>query len=827
MTKNITKFGLISKIITIVILFSSLGLAKADLPQDLPIPIVEKIDNPYPWSIYLSPFGPSAQQGGQYKNYFIILDSALNISNYKLVPGQENGYIGYHFKSEPNGNLSYLTRKLDGTISLVDTNFNILRSYKDTFSLYNRIKYYAHYDLLPNGNTQLVLYNFQYVDMSKYFAQGEPNGAVLQALIQELDKDNNVVFQWKSLDYFPVNLTQDPLAPNIDYFHPNSMVMDNDGNLLISARDLNSIIKINRNSGEVMWNLGGKKNDFTFINENETNAPNYFSYQHDIRILPNGNITIFDNGRQHNPQYSRAVEYQLDEVNKTCKKVWEYRHEPDFFADQHGSTQRMPNGNTLIAWGTYSMDGNTSVTEVRPDNTIALEFKYPTGLESQFIYKYPWPVCPLIASVEKSELLELNTYNFNSNGQNTGLIIKFNKLNAFVYNRIKVQKFDCSPLNPSFDGRPPIVYPYRFLFSGYDFSSLSAELNISLNNFPLVVNINKAVVYFRPKEGEGTFIPLETIYNSNDNSLTAIADTTGEFIIGFKDIPLIPPAPITYTPENGSFPNDQKPIQFDWCPKGYFTDNQIQVAGDTTFTQILIDSTLRQLTLKTNKLISGNEYYWRVRSTNEAGFSNWSGINSFTLTGPFISMNIPNGGETWDTTAHIIRWNCNLKDSVDQFFKIELLRNGELVSAIQPSRFSAINAYKWKIPATSVEDSTYQIRITSVKNPSITGISSGFFKITNTTVNVKENENNLLNIEHYPNPVNDIVVFNFNINSESNVRIELFDVFGNKLNEIYSQYLSPGNYNYRWDMSNMQTGIYFYQLSAGDYFKVNKLEIVR
>lgn len=813
--------------IALVLLFSGYVYTNAELPDDLPIPIVEKMDNPYPWAIFLSPFGPSAQQGGEYKNYFIILDSTLNVSNYKLVPGQENGYIGYHFKSEPNGYLSYLTRKLDGIVSLVDTNFNLLKTYKDTFSLYNRIKYYAHYDLLPNGNTQLVLYNFQYVDMSKYFAQGEPNGAVLQALIQELDKDNNVVFQWKSLDYFPVNLTQNPVAPNIDYFHPNSMAMDNDGNLLVSARDLNSIIKLNRNTGEVMWNLGGKKNDFTFINENEENAPNYFSYQHDIRVLPNGNITIFDNGRQHNPQYSRAVEYGLDQVNKTCKIVWEYRHTPDFFADQHGSAQRMPNGNTLIAWGTYSMDGNTAVTEVKPDNSIALEFKYPTGLESQFIYKYPWPVCPLIASVKKSELLELNTYSFNANGQNTGLTIKFNKLDAFIYNSFQVQKYDCSPLNPSFDGRPPIVYPYRFLFSGYDFSSLNAELKISLNSFPLVINKEKAIVYFRPKEGEGTFLPLETSYSINENALIAITDTTGEFIIAFDDIPIIPPAPITYSPENGSFPNALKPIQFDWCPKGYFINNQIQVASDTSFSQIVIDSTLRQLSIKTFNLISGNKYFWRVRAASEAGFSDWSGINSFTLSEPFISMNIPNGGETWDTTAHIIRWNCNLKDSVDQFFKIELLRNGELVSVLQPSRFSAVNAYKWKIPGNTQEDSTYQIRVRSVKDSTLSSISTGFFKIINSSVGVNESQNEFLEITHFPNPANEKVTIEFYSVYSGVALLEIVDIMGIPVRKIYSDFVSPGVYKIPADLSGINPGVYFTKLTFGDFSILNKLLIVR
>lgn len=799
-----------------------------ELPSDLPLPIMEIIDNPSPEAFFLSPFGPSAQQGGSYKNYLMILDSNLNVVSHKLVPGQENGYIGYHFKAEPNGLLSYLTRRLDGNIFLVDTSYNVIRTYKDTFSLYNRVRYYAHYDLLPNGNTLTVLYNFQYVDLSKYFPTGEPNGAVLQAIVQELDKDNNVVFNWKSLDHVPVNKTQNPPTPAIDYFHPNSMVLDHDGNLLLSARDICSIIKIDRQTGEIIWNLGGKDNDFTFVGENETNAPNYFSYQHDIRILPNGNVTIFDNGRQHNPQYSRAVEYELDQDNKIATMVWEYRHNPDFYADQHGSAQRMPNGNTLIAWGTYSMDGLTAVTEVRPDNSIALEFKFPTGLESQFIYKYPWPVCPLIAKVEKRELLPLNTYIFNDNSNITGVEMTFNELNAFIYNRMSVEKYDCSPLNPEFVGRPPIVYPYRIILKDYDVTSFDADLRISLDTYLHVVNKNQAKIYFREIEGSGIFSKLETTYDVNNNQLVANTSKAGEYIFGFEEFTLKPQSPLVYYPTNGSRPSSSKPLKFDWNPRGYFLSSTIQVADDTLFNNIIIDTTLRQISLMSNDLQNGKKYFWRVLSSNDAGNSDWSEINSFILSEPYIQMLIPNGGEIWDTTANIIRWDYNLKDSIDQFFKIELLREGKLVNVIHQSRFSAVNAFKWLIPSTIEDDSTYQIRVTSVSDTTIKSTSDGFFRIRSKDASVDVTYNNPnFYINPFPNPANSWTTLDFAVDDFGLTTITIVDIFGNKKESIYSEYLSPGNYKFNWSTNDYSDGFYFIKLKIGTKSTLNKLIILK
>ncbi|OGU59010.1 MAG: hypothetical protein A2X64_03890 [Ignavibacteria bacterium GWF2_33_9] len=798
----------------------------AELPSDLPIPIMETLDRPSSEAIFLSPFGPSAQ-GTPYRNYLMILDTSLDVVSYKLVPDQENGYIGYHFKAEPNGYLSYLNRKLDGTIFLIDTNYNVIRSYKDTFSLYNRVKYYAHYDLMPNGNTQTVLYNFKYEDMSKHFPNGEPNGAILQALIQELDKDNNVVFQWKSSDYIPVSKTQDPPAPNIDYFHPNSMAQDMDGNILICARDLCAIYKINRNTGEIMWVLGGKDNEFKFIGENESNAPNYFSYQHDIRVLPNGNITIFDNGRQHNPQYSRAVEYKLDQDARTCTMVWEYRHEPDYYADQHGSCQRLMNGNTFIAWGTYSMNGLTAATEITPDNKVAMEFKFPEGLESQFIYRYQWPVCPVIASVEKSELLELNTYKFDTSTDTTGISLKFNQLDAFVYNRFKVVRYDCSAMNPSFEGRPPIIMPFRLEISGYDFTSFEVDLQWKLDKYPLMANMENLNIYYRSEVGNGTFIMLETTYNSSDNSLNCSINTTGEYIIGFENSPEITPPPIVYYPFNGSKPNINQPVSFEWNPRGYFTDNHVQVALDTTFNQIIIDTNLREFKMLKSDFSLSNKYFWRVSSSNNAGESAWSEINSFEMSNPYLSMQIPNGGEVWDTTAHIIRWDYNLRDSVDQFFKIELLRNDTLFMVLNKARFSAVNAYKWTIPSSIPEDSTYQIRVTSIGGTEVIGVSENYFTIKNSTTGVNESGDDKLNITHFPNPVSNSVTFNFRTSEFGLTTIMLYDILGNEVGKIYSEMLLPGDYSFNWDNITLPSGNYIYQISNNGIKLVNKMTIIR
>ena len=117
------------------------------------------------------------------------------------------------------------------------------------------------------------------------------------------------------------------------------------GGLALNNANAGWFIAGGRALGAVMWRWGGKRNQFTFINDSRG-----FSHQHDIRVQPNGHYTLFDNGNGLQPEYSRALEYVLDEEHLTATLVWEYRNTPDTFSDSMGNAQRRPNGNTVIGW---------------------------------------------------------------------------------------------------------------------------------------------------------------------------------------------------------------------------------------------------------------------------------------------------------------------------------------------------------------------------------------------------------------------------------------------------------------------------------------------
>jgi hypothetical protein len=288
-------------------------------------------------------------------------------------------YSAYDFKVQPNDMLTYFDDG-SGTYLVMDPTCTVV----DTIRCGNGYVTDPHeLQILPDGHALLLGVDNEVVDMSGLVPGGSPNAVVVGCIIQELDRSKDVVFQWRSWDHYNVTdaLHLDFTAGWIDDVHGNAVDIDADGNILFSSRHMNEITKINRQTGEIIWRLGGKNNQFRFIND-----PAGFSFQHAVRRIANGHITLFDNGNFHDPPFSRAVEYALDEDLKTATLVWQYRHTPDIFGFAMGSVQRMENGNTLIGWGA----GNPTVTEVTSNGSRVFEMAFDNGVYSYRAFRYDW-----------------------------------------------------------------------------------------------------------------------------------------------------------------------------------------------------------------------------------------------------------------------------------------------------------------------------------------------------------------------------------------------------------------------------------------------------
>ena len=135
----------------------------------------------------------------------------------------------------------------------------------------------------------------------------EPNGDKLDATIQKLDPDGDVVFQWDSSGLEAESLNPLPWpqgSPNarIDYAHINSVeeIPDGTGDLLVSFRHFSAVFRITTEArdglekGAIVWRLGGRKSDFTFVSDPHDGP----CAQHTATwVGPNRvQLLVFDNG---------------------------------------------------------------------------------------------------------------------------------------------------------------------------------------------------------------------------------------------------------------------------------------------------------------------------------------------------------------------------------------------------------------------------------------------------------------------------------------------------------------------------------------------------
>lgn len=243
-----------------------------------------------------------------------------------------------------------------------------------------------------NGFTaHLFGYELRTVDLS---SRGGPvNALVAGHIILRQTSSGTTEFMWNAWDHFSIDDWIEPgVNPPLDFDHPNSLAFALDGNYVVSFRNMGEITKIDFQTGNIIWRLGGRNNQFTIIND----PLGGFSAQHSVRVLDNGNLLIYDNGLRHSSPESRAIEYRLDTATKEATLVWEFRHTPSIFTSIVGSVQRYTNGNTLVGFGlvgtaTEVTSSGTTVWEgvFRTSPTSAASFYRATKIVSLYEYQRP------------------------------------------------------------------------------------------------------------------------------------------------------------------------------------------------------------------------------------------------------------------------------------------------------------------------------------------------------------------------------------------------------------------------------------------------------
>ena len=209
--------------------------------------------------------------------------------------------------------------------------------------------------------------------------------------IQEI-KDGEVLWEFCSTDYeqfyYESNSVTWSASLDVcyDYMHFNSMSFDTDGNLLVSCRHLDAIIKISTEDGSLIWQLGGEYDDFGLTDDQ------LFSYQHSIILTEDGEYMIFDNANTAvnagDAESSSVIRLSVDEESMTVTSFVRYTV-LDYFSNYMGAIRELDGENAVYLWsvgGNYSIDSETppewsmiEYTEVDGEVTYTFCFSYDSG----------------------------------------------------------------------------------------------------------------------------------------------------------------------------------------------------------------------------------------------------------------------------------------------------------------------------------------------------------------------------------------------------------------------------------------------------------------
>lgn len=270
--------------------------------------------------------------------------------------------------------------------------------YVRTFSIPGGIPTDRHeLQLMPNGDYVVAAHVARSgVNLRRY--GGPAHATVLNALIAEVSPQGKLVWSWSSEGHIrlaetgrwfkgwvlshPARLADGRKA--YDIVHINAIARYPRG-FLVSMRHTDAIYAIDKRTGDIMWKLGGThtSKSLKIIGDD---VPD-FGGQHDVRVLPDGTVSLFDNGTGRN-RPARVLRFRIDAHARTATLVQELVDHQTGYSPCCGSARWVPGGDWVVSWG-----GTHVVSELTPEDKPVLTLDFPHFTS----YRAP-PVLPGVLS---------------------------------------------------------------------------------------------------------------------------------------------------------------------------------------------------------------------------------------------------------------------------------------------------------------------------------------------------------------------------------------------------------------------------------------------
>jgi hypothetical protein len=231
--------------------------------------------------------------------------------------------------------------------------------------------------MLPNGNYLVsAITTRSGANLSSWggAASTLTNVRIIDQVIYEVTPTGSVVWSWDAADHILPVETGVQWRPGIlqngppyDVFHWNSGELDTtssaDGpSIVASFRHLNAVYKIKMADKSTIWKLGGghRAESLTVVGDPVFDGASNFGGQHDARVMPDGTLTLHDNGTDRGRPV-RGVQYRIDETAHTATLLSQVTDPTGAQSACCGSARLLPGGDWVASWGFTPL-----VTELDP-----------------------------------------------------------------------------------------------------------------------------------------------------------------------------------------------------------------------------------------------------------------------------------------------------------------------------------------------------------------------------------------------------------------------------------------------------------------------------
>ena len=244
------------------------------------------------------------------------------------------------------------------------------------------------FQLTPAGTALITAYDPIFCNLAA--VRGPSYGAVVNSVFQEVDVRTGLVrYQWTGLDHVALGDSYEHLTGSLtspfDFLHINSVNVDTDGGLLVSARNTWTIYDVDEHSGQVLWRLGGRHSTFSEAPGART------AWQHDAREIAPEQISAFDNGSSPTVHaQSRGVVLQLNTQADSATLLSQYTHAPALVAYSQGNVQALANGDWFLGWGQVP-----DFSELSPEGSPLFDAHFPVHTQSYRSFRFAWTGTPL------------------------------------------------------------------------------------------------------------------------------------------------------------------------------------------------------------------------------------------------------------------------------------------------------------------------------------------------------------------------------------------------------------------------------------------------